>query len=474
MFSALSKRLRRSISFRLAILFSSTFSLLLILALGFTYFEVSRSLQNSGREVISAKWREIAAIYANDGQKGLQNYLSTDENRVRNLPFFVRILTDEGRSLFIKPALQDGKFDFDQAESGLSHPKDLLGWHSLEAIDDEDRFDILTQPIAENIFLQLGKSSEDREDTLEKIQFVFIVTATLLIVLSTLLGLFYASRALKPIHALSATIRSIENGDLSKRTSLTNSQDELRELGEIFNRMVSRLEKLIVGMKESLDNVAHDIRTPLTRIRIKSEQALLSADPKLQNKALEDCAEGVQDISTLVDQLLDISEAESGAMNLKLEVVDVTALIKEVIEVYEYVAEESGVSILLDKDIPLEWRLDRKRIKQVVANLIDNAIKFSPRDTTINVEADIREESLFISVSDEGFGIPTDELSKIWDRLFRGDKSRSTKGLGLGLSLVRSVVLAHKGTVLAQAREPQGTLFQIVLPIAPVFASASL
>lgn len=464
MFSGLTKRVQRSISLRLAILFSVFFSICLVLAFIFTYFEVSYSLEKSSREVISAKWREMATVLSSKGQAGLKEFLATEENRSRNAPFLVRILTKNGETIFLKPAVQDGAFDFEKASKRLSQPEMIRGWYFLKAIDDEDRFDIFTEQTSDGVFLQLGRSSEDREDILESIEFGFLTMTVLLVIASAIIGLWYARRSLKPIQTLTNTIRSIEAGDLKKRVLLANSQDELRDLGETFNRMIGRMERLILGMRESLDNVAHDIRTPLTRIRVRAEDALLSNDGAAKSAALEECAESVEEISGLVAQLLDISEGEVGAMRLKLELVDIPALLRDVAEIYEFVAEEQGIEVHIDVKEGLKWVADRKRIKQVVGNLLDNAIKFSPKETGIIISAFEAENSLVISVEDQGVGIPDAELPRIWDRLFRGDSSRSTKGMGLGLSLVRSIVLAHRGTVVAHQNKGGGTLFRVSLP----------
>ncbi len=464
MFSELTKKIQRSISLRLAILFCAFFSVCLVLAFTFTYFEVSYSLEKSSREVISAKWREIATVFSSKGQAGLNEFLSTEENRLRNSPFLVRVLTKNGETLFLKPAVQDGAFDFEKASNRLSQPEKIRGWHFLKAIDDEDRFDIFTEQISDGIFLQLGRSSEDREDILESIEFGFLTMAGLLVMVSAVFGFWYARRSLKPIHTLTETIQFIEAGDLKQRVLLANSQDELRDLGETFNRMIARMERLILGMRESLDNVAHDIQTPLTRIRVRAEGALLTNDPVAKTVALEECAENVAEISGLVAQLLDISEGEAGAMQLKLELVDVLALLRDVVEIYEFVAEESGVEVHIDVQDGLKWTVDRKRIKQVVGNLLDNAIKFSPSQTGIILSAAESENSLVISVEDQGIGISESELPRIWDRLFRGDKSRSTKGMGIGLALVRSIVLAHRGSVSADPKSEGGTVFRVAIP----------
>lgn len=465
MFFGLSKKLRHSISLRLAALFCASFAACLIFAFVFAYLQLSYSLERSSREVISAKWREISTVLSAEGQSGLKVFLSTEENRLRNAPFMVRLVTKDGGSLFIKPATQDGKFDFEKATARLNRPEEIGGWSILAAVDDEDRFDIFTDRFSDDIFLQIGRSSEDREDVLENLAYVFSWTLGVLILVSAILGVWYARRALSPIRRLTETIRTIEAGNLALRVPVSSSQDELRELGETFNRMISRIEKLVLAMRESLDNVAHDIRTPLSRIRVRAEEALLSSDSSLATPALEECAESVQEISALVNQVLDISEAEAGAMKLNIERSNVKRILEEVIEIYDFVADEKKIGIeLLPCDANLDWDLDRRRIKQVLDNLLDNAIKYSPEGSSVVLSAHNVLGTLKISVQDNGVGVAVEDVPRIWERLFRGDKSRSTKGYGLGLALARSIVLAHGGSVGVRANDAGGATFDVSIP----------
>ena len=463
MFFGLSEKIKKSISLRLALLFSVTFSVCLTVALVFTYFQVSFSLKKADHEVISAKWREIATVSSHDGIASLKSFLLSDSNRVKNSPFMVRMLNAKGETLFFKPSTQEEDFDFEKILKKYSTPSSMLGWSQTGAISDEDTFDIFTDTVAEGLFLQVGKSSEDREDVLEKLVFAFLTVTLTLILLSGAFGIWYARKSLAPIKALTETILSIEKGDLSQRVS-SGTQNELMDLGLTFNRMIDRIERLIRAMRESLDSVAHDIRTPLTRIRNIAESALLSKETGAAIPALEECAENIGEITALLDQLLDISEAESGTIKLRLETVNVKTLAESVIDIYSFVAEEKEIKIQLIASDDVVWSLDPRRVKQIIGNLIDNAIKFSPAHTSVKITVYSDESKLRIEVKDQGTGISDDDLPRIWDRLYRGDKSRSTTGLGLGLSLVRSFVLAHSGHVEVSSSSSAGTTISAIFP----------
>jgi len=430
-----------------------------------TYFEISYSLKNSGREVISSKLHEASAVLTSEGVDGLREFFAGDKKRMANAPFMIRVLAKDGGTLYVKPSVQEKTFDFDSVFKKRVDPESLLGWHSLAAFNDEDKFDMLAEKVGSEYYLQVGKSSEDREAVLDKIAGVFAVTGVLIILLGGSLGLWYATKILKPLRQLIVTIREIERGNLGRRVPLGEAKDELHDLGSTFNRMIERIETLIRVMRESLDHVAHDIRTPLTRIKAVAEDAMLSTRPTSMKEALEDCAESATDISGIVDQLMSISEAEAGTMILRREASDVPLLLKDVAEIYEFVALEKSIRLELDVELaPMEWPLDRKRIKQAVANLLDNALKFSDRDSRVILRARNEEGFLMISVVDEGCGIPAEDFPYIWDRLFRGERSRTTMGSGLGLSIVRSIVVAHGGRVFAEANSKKGTTFSVRLP----------
>jgi signal transduction histidine kinase len=437
-----------ALSSRIAFLFCVTFLVALSSAFAFTYFQLSYSLEQSSKEVLSLKLHEMSSVLTHKGVSGLKELLSAERHRMANAHFLIRVTNDRGQTLFLKRSMQD---------------------------DDGDSFDRLIKSVPPGYSLEVARSSEERENVSSHILSGFVLMGGFLALAGMVLGIWYARRSLAPIRTLLATIQGIESGDLSQRVPLGSSKDELRDLGATFNRMIARIETLVLMMRESLDNVAHDIRTPLTRVRAVAEDALLSGNESSLKGALEECAEDATAISELVDQLMSISEAEAGTLPIHYEICGVKELLEEVAEVYEFVAQEKEIQILISPVRgELSWELDRKRIKQVIGNLLDNAIKFSPRGSDVLVLAVVEQNRMKISVKDQGPGIPDAELPRIWDRLFRGDKSRSTKGTGIGLSIVRSTVLAHGGQVEARQGTEGGMVFTVAIPHRSNFPATSL
>jgi signal transduction histidine kinase len=269
---------------------------------------------------------------------------------------------------------------------------------------------------------------------------------------------------LEPIHRLIAAVgRITRTGTTETRVPVGTSGDAIDELSALFNQMLDRISTLIDGMGSALDNVAHDLRTPMTRLRGLAERALESGDATAQREALATCLEESDRILAMLDTLMDISEAETGTMRLSLVDVSLDALIAEVVAVFEDVTEDKSITVTTSVEPGLTVRADRDRLRQVLANLIDNAIKYTPAGGRVNIHARRDGSVVHIDVADNGPGIAAHDVPRIWERLYRGDQSRAERGLGLGLSLVRAIVSAHGGTVEVDTAPGRGATFTVTL-----------
>jgi signal transduction histidine kinase len=290
---------------------------------------------------------------------------------------------------------------------------------------------------------------------------VFPLLMVPILVLAVGAGLLWTLRTTRPLQRLARTVQGIlETGELSRRVPSGPKTSELDHLVDLFNRMLARNEALVQAMRDSLDNVAHDLRTPMTRLRAAAELALQSGDPDAAREALADCLEESEQVVRLLAALMDVAEAEAGAMRLVRTDVSIPALIGEVVELYELVAEEKGIAVRVEAPVELLASLDRDRTRQVLANLLDNAIKFSDPGTAVAIRAAADPAGVRIEIEDHGPGIASVDLPRIWDRLYRGG-GKTERGLGLGLSLVKAIVEAHGGTVEVETVPGRGTKFVV-------------
>ncbi len=317
-------------------------------------------------------------------------------------------------------------------------------------------------------------------DTLRPILWHALLTSLVwLTVIGTIGGLILARRVLHRVDLINAQARRIVEGDLSGRLPLTGSGDELDRLVVNFNAMLERIAELMGGLKDVSDNVAHDLKTPLTRLRARAEQTLSFGDGVDDyREALEKVIDDADGMIRIFDALLMIARAEAGAGREGMVEVDVASVASDVGELYEPVAESRGVLLDGAIDPDLHVHGSRELIGQALANLVDNALKYgvgdepSSQPATSHVTISVRRHGGFveIAVADRGAGIPAADRSRVTDRFVRLENSRSRPGSGLGLSLVAAVARLHNGTLRVEDNEPG---LRIVLALPAVRGAAS-
>jgi signal transduction histidine kinase len=426
-----------------------------------TYALLASSLAQRDHDIIRATLREYATRYEAGGMFALSRAVEVEERTGDQERLFVRVLGRGAQVVFVREPQAWGRYDVEELGDRADTLGDELG-HDRRAV-----LEVASAQLADGTILQVGKTNEIRLALLRRFELIVGIVSVVALTIGITGGLVLTKSTVQPIYELIAVVQKIiTTGRTDERVPEREPQgDAVHELGSLFNAMLNRINALLNAMGESLDNVAHDLRTPITRLRAIAGRALESGNAEQQREALADCLEEADRILSMVNTLMDISEAETGVLKLTMEPVPVRQLLADVVELYEDVAETRHVAVVLEPGVDVTVNGARDRLRQVFANLLDNAIKYTPDGGSVRIGVSRDETSAVISVTDTGTGIPPEHLPRIWERLYRADASRSERGLGLGLSLVKAYVAAHNGSVDAISEPGRGSIFIVRLPV---------
>jgi len=444
--------------------YSAVFILSFLCLFILAYLFLNASYREQDQVAVSGYMGDLLSLYLTGGMPLIEREVNVEKKFGQNDRFFVRIADDNNNTIFLNIPYQWADFDIKALEG--RRPPAADQWIRLPAAEGGNYLEVTSLQMPDGYWLQVGKTIEERLKMLQRFRKSFLAVVFPLVLFGLIGGAVFSFRALRPIRHLIQTVQSIDVDQMAARVPNPHSGDELDELVQLFNDMLYKIETLIRAMRGSLDHVAHDLRTPMTRLRGIAEMALRdeNADPHSLREALADCIEESERVLTLLNTLMDISEAETGTLALNRQPVPLGEMLDRVAELYGIVAEEKGVDLQVTSPEGLTAVVDRTRMGQALANLLDNAVKYTPAQGVIRMDARADGPEIIITVKDTGLGIPPLNLPRIWDRLYRGDQSRSQKGLGLGLSLVKAIVEAHGGRIEVNSRPGEGSCFIVRLP----------
>lgn len=452
-------KLLRSKIFRLALVYLCLFSASVLILLGFIYWFATDSVSRQVDATIDAEIRGLAEQYEQRGLPGLIEILqrrSVSASSTRGL----YLLTDKA---------------YDRLAGNLSRwpdqTPDSNGWITFRLGSPDAEGSGINFGRARVFDLRGGLHLLVGHDIRERTRIVSVIRDTLAwgiaitIGLSLIGGVLMSRSLLRQIEGINETSRDIMAGDLSQRIPVSGRGDEFDRLSANLNAMLDQIERLLEGIKQVTDNIAHDLRSPLARLRSRLEIVLIGrSDEAAYREAIEQTIGEADKLLETFNALLSIAQAESGVARQRFQPVALDALLRDAAELYEPLAEERGLDLEATRNGPITIQGDRNLLFQAVANLLDNAIKFSPAGGRIGFALAAEGDCAVFSIDDQGPGVPEASREQVLERFYRLESSRSTPGSGLGLSLVAAVAALHRGSLVLEDNAP-GLRARLRLPL---------
>lgn len=457
--------LRQSLALRLALQYALVFAFFATALGGALYWTLAEALENREQAAVQARATELTGLYARGGAALLRARLDRDSAAPSTRAFFVRVLRPNNELILVSvppdwietqlERIPFPGFTVTRPTYAVRVPQSALRDYA-----------IATRELPDGNTLQVGLLVESQAVLFAPLRRAFTAVGAGALALSFVIGVFAAWRATRPLRAVADTTRRIlATGDLAARVPGPEGTGELAALVRQLNTLLERNAAHVTVLRETLDNLAHDLRTPLTRLRGTAELAIQDGgDPAETRAALAGCVEETDRLLHLLERLLDVSAAEAGALKLNRETVDLRTLTTRAADLYREVAEERRIAVALDQPAPVDVRVDAVRLGQVVNNLLDNALKYTPAGGGVVLALRREAGHAVLTITDNGPGIAPAEREAVFRRLYRSDASRSQRGLGLGLSMVKAIVEAHGGTVAAGDAPSGGACLTVRLP----------
>jgi heavy metal sensor kinase len=457
-----------TLAFRLTLWYAGIFTLSSCVAFLLFYMLITSFMREQTDLELLGQVNRFSTLLASEGVEAVKSVALVEAKAAGEKKVFFRFLSLDGQ-VFSSSNMVYWK-NIPVTEKAI---RELLhkGRPMLETLTIQDRPDqvrILYAMINPNIILQVGLVMESYSRFLAAFKGIFIITMSFLILVAAGMGWFMAKRAVSGVEAVTRTARKISGGSLEERVLIKGQGDEIDQLAQTFNQMLDRIQTLVTEIKEMTDHIAHDLRSPLTRIRGHAEVTLTTAKSLSEYETMAaDTIEECDRLLDMINTMLLISKTESGVDAMVMEEIDLSDLVQEACELFSPTAEDKGLS--LNCDVAKGGRLkgDTRMIQRLISNLLDNAIKYTPTGGSVTVSLEKQEENLVIEVRDTGIGIPPDDLPRIFERFYRCDRSRSLEGIGLGLSLARAIARAHGGDMIVLSQPNAGSTFKVVLPKSP-------
>lgn len=329
---------------------------------------------------------------------------------------------------------------------------------------------MFTMPVIENekvaYIAQVAAELNTVESSLKNLRLLLFILLPGIVLATGIGGVFLARIALNPVDKMIQDIHQITAENLKMRIKPPNTKDEVSKLADTFNEMLGKLEYAFVSQRQFIEDLTHELKTPLAVLKGELEVALKRARSKEEYESLlRSNLEEVNRIIRIAEDLLFLARFDNNAVILENKPLDLSCLLRQAVEDMEILARQKQIALSLCGPGALKARGDSQKLRRLFLNIIDNAIKYTPERGKIMITASQQGDALKVAVADTGIGIAQADLARIFDRFYRVDASRSQSGFGLGLSIAQSIAIAHKGTLQAESAPGKGSVFTVILPL---------
>ena len=463
----------RSIRFRLIVLYASLLASVFVLFCASTYLGVRHYLRWTIEELLTKRAYQLRELLIEDLGHNDETFVA-DEIEKRFAPQindrFIRITRADGSVLYVSGAPKDASFT-PMLVPRMSQPvlkqsmREVTLPHGVQMLIVEMPW---AAPEGRSFLIEVGTPESSMRTVLRGLLIIFALSLPVVIVIAVAGGFLLIGRALAPVDEITQSAERITLRHLSERLPIARTGDELERLSSALNRMISRLEEAFNHTSRFTADASHELRTPLTVLRGELED--IAQKPQLTpevREAVGSALEETERLAKIVENLLVISRLDAGEAHIDQSRFDLADLTANTVEQMSLLAEDKGISLHCEAATRVEVEGDRARLKQVIVNLLDNAIKYTPAGGSVHITTTAAHDKAILEVSDNGIGIAQDALPYVFERFYRADKARSRQmgGAGLGLSIVKSICVAHGGEVTVRSKENQGSSFRVVLPL---------
>lgn len=464
MFSKTGISFLRTTTFRLTLWYLVVFSALSVVVFLIVYVSLALRLQDQTDIELLDKSKEFETLYREHGIKALQAEFAREAESQGTKRVLFQLLSPNGESLASSDLSQWKDVDKSRRSTPVAKVNQP-SYHTLSLLGHRHKIRLISLPTSGGNRIEIGSSLQREEIILERYRETFGVALVAMLVCGGLFGFLLARKAMSGVQRVTDTATRIGKHDLGRRVPLADEGEEINALARAFNSMLERIEILLGEFQQVTDNVAHELRTPITRIRGTAETTLKGSDDLNEYREMAaSIIDGCDDLVEMIGTMLEIAKTDSGAVELDFVPLDIQEIVAEAIDLFAPMAEDKDIDIRFAESAqPAMVNGDRSRLQRVAANLLDNAIKYTSRGGSITVSVKMYPGNASVEISDTGIGINENDIPHIFERFYRGDKSRSTAGSGLGLSLALAIIRAHGGDITVKSTE-HGSTFAFFLP----------